>query len=640
MSAYKGSVLFLIVIVTGCSSPPPTSQWVHTGGPHAQNVTSLCVDTKNPSQLLAGLSTGEVFRSTTGGRTWENVSTLPSSPPIHRIIQHPEDAGRFLAASSAGLFTSSNAGKTWNPLRVSPDGASCHAIALDPFNPAQMYVGFDNGIFVTGDGGSTWTSVSAEQSVGIVHDIVVDSQNPDLVFAATSSLGLIKSTDRGTTWRALTGHLAKSGTIPLHILLHQKNDGIVLIGTSGGDVYRSSNGGETWSPTRQGTGKIPVRSMATHPTLPDHVYAGTDQGTLVSMDFGSTWRPATTNLPSIPISFAFARSGNTPYLFAYGPGIGLRQSTDGGSGWNSIDRGLGGSTIPFLATSPSDQSLYAVTGNAVYLFKEASESWVSASSGLQGGAVFSLTFDQGTPPSMFAGTEGGVFRTTDAGVSWNPVPLTMGTHTVRFFAPHPAIKTRMLAFTDAGLFVSTDKGETWKPSKPHGEAYDVRSITFSPKDAGSIFISTFTRGLFRSEDGGLTWEKSRFGIKDHHVLAVTRSEVADKTLFAWSKDGSGYRSKNHGIEWDTYVPPWNFGDEIHMSVVHDNPGEVVALVNRTIVYYSWNGGATWRAHPVDPLPAQVISVHWHPMSATLFVGTTTSGVYRLNLKGFVAAGSS
>jgi photosystem II stability/assembly factor-like uncharacterized protein len=619
-------------------------RWLDTGGPFAQDVTAMLIDTRSPGTVFAGHANGAVSRSTDDGRTWEALSSIASSPAILSLIHHPELPLQMYAATSRGAFLTTDGGRTWTPTPIDPAAptAPCPALAIDPFSTQQMYAGLNGrGIHRSTDGGIRWTPCNLGVSTDKIGEaevlsIAISPVDPNLVVAGLSYIGVMKSTDRGQSWSMVTRELAASGTVPTTVVLHSRLKDALCFGTRAGDIFRSVNGGVTWSPTRQARDETAIGSLVASPTEPDHIFATSGSGVMESNDFGVTWRDLSLGLPRLPCSLVLSATAHGKLMFVSGQGVGVQRSLDGGVTWQPADRGLGGSTVTALATRPGSGVLYATVGSAVYLYNRTSSSWISASSGLNGGRISSVVFE--TPPDslVYAGTLTGLFRSSDGGNSWSQMPKTFGPNAVEFFDAHLSIRTRMFAGTSAGLFVSTDRGLSWRPSRPQGETYRVRSFTYSMDNAGIMHAATSNRGIVGSSDAGLNWESNRYGLRTQDVLGITRDSENNRLMYCWTADGEGYRSTNRGMEWDGYAPPWQHGDRIVLWISRASPHLAVALVNGRRVYSTSSAGATWRTLLVEEPPAEVEAITYSSGESALYAGTRGRGVYRLTLPPSIA----
>jgi len=395
-------------------------------------------------------------------------------------------------------------------------------------------------------------------------------------------------------------------------------------------MFKSTDGGRSWSPTRNGLGSDGVLTLVAFPGFPNRLFAGTENGILASSDFGESWLPIGGTLPMLPTSIASAGGGSNQVLYAFGGGIGLQSTTDIGRTWRRADTKLGGSTVSVVSTDPKSERLYAAVRSTLLYYDEKTATWVPASSGTGAGDITSLTFDAESPSTVFITTANGAFKSADGGTTWHST--TLGLRMVPdFLDAHPWIKTRMFASGELGLFVSTNKGETWSQTRPLGARFQVRSLTFTPTNAGIIHGASTNQGVITSTNGGISWEISRYGLTTNDVVAITLDDRDPMTCYAWTSKGEGYRSTNRGVEWNHYAPPWRSTDSARIAVDRIAPSSVVALVNGRDLYYSSSGGATWVPILERDIQAEVLSVFWSARTSILYAGTKDKGVYRISI---------
>ncbi|MEK9138956.1 MAG: hypothetical protein AAB393_17695, partial [Bacteroidota bacterium] len=438
------------IFIFSCSSTPQLGKWQFTGGPYAQNISTVFVDEHNKSHLLVGLTSGEVFSSINEGVSWNKLSAIEPGNAIHRFIQHPEDPRRLYAATDSGVFISTNAGMNWSELVIDSihTRTSSRILAIEPYNTQVMYAGLTGrGIYKTTDGGRSWhTGNSGLDSLALmksdVFEIRIDPSKPDNLYAAFREIGVVKSTDGGTSWVKLTSIMGSSGVAPTSIVVNPKTPSMLCFGMEAGSIYKSVDGGQTWSPTRFGSASSKPVSLALHPANSNTIYAGTENDLLVSTDFGTTWKSIANELPHVATSLVLAPGEPHPTIYAYGEGIGVRRSTDNGASWQSRDTKLGGSTVAGLAVSKRGNAVYAVSGSSVHKWTVETNRWISASNGLTGGAISSLTIDTDTSAIVHVATTTGVFSTADGGNSWSPGSPQMRGKSIGFIATHPIFATR------------------------------------------------------------------------------------------------------------------------------------------------------------------------------------------------------
>jgi len=637
MMATRKRIYLLLVpcaVLFGCASAPEIMTWEPTGGPQAQEVSTILVDEEQPSQLYAGLTTGAVYLSTNHGASWKAISVVRGATPIHRLVQHPADPNRLYAATGTGLFVSSDRGRAWNSIPVA-DERACLSLAIEPFNTSTMYAGISGlGVLKTTDAGGTWRpssggldSVLLRQTE--VHDIRIDPANPERIVAALSGIGVVASATGGATWTRLTEAIASVGVTPTQLLIHPKTSGTMVLGMSGGTLYISRDGGATWSPTRFGTGGNSPVSLALHPANNEVIYAATESEVLISSDFGTTWKTLSGKLPRLATLLSLSPEKGNATIYIYGQGLGLQRSTDDGKSWVNADNGLGGSTVSSIVVSRNNQTIYAAVGKGVYKLTAGATGWVPASNGLTGGTITSLAVDTDSMSFAYASTQNGLFKTTNNGGVWFSSSQSMQGRPISHLETHPVIGTRMFLSNGDGLLVSTDRGQTWKPTRPLDGRYAINTLTFSPTNAGLIFGATNNQAVITTTDGGFKWESTRYGLAENDVRGATIDIGNDQIAYTWTAGGDGFRSTNGGIVWDRYTSPWNPGERSAIAIDKYRPSSAVAIVEQKRFYYTANAGATWTEIPFKPLDGDIETLYWSSRTGTLLVGVKNLGLYRL-----------
>ncbi len=630
----------ICVLLTSCAPSLQTSPWVRLGVPDGQNTSALTVDLRNLSTAYCGSLTGEFFISTNHGKLWTKSGTIPGDPPIHSLLQYPDDANRLYAATELGLFETRDAGKSWQSIVVVPDRTpqpSCLSIALDPWQPTVVFAGLKgHGLSKSTDGGTTWAGrngnpESSKISTGTVEEIFIHPSQPDLLYANLSTIGAFRSTNGGESWVNLTGRFSASGTVVKHLIVSPENPELLCIGTGGGDIYRSENGGETWELSLQGTGYSPVVSFAREQKSPDILYASTASGVLQSDNFGGTWTAAGKAFPRIPAFLVTAPDSTGSTFYLYGSGTGIRYVGNHGSTWSRADSGLASSlTFSTVVTSHAGDAVYGTSGSSI--FRHDKSGWVSVSDGLPGSKVSHITVYGVTDSLLYASTSSGPYFSENAGMEWRPLGKSMGGTAFHFIAAHPTITNRLLGMTSSGMMVSTDKGVSWNRAKPPLRDHEIMSMTFHPANAGIIGAGTANSGALVSSDGGINWDESKYGLEGNEILSITFAREGQTTYYAWGSDGKGYQSSNRGIEWAMVPQSWLPAQ--HFAIARDDaaPSSVIAFVNQKDLYYSDSGGMEWVKLPTGPPPFPMTTLSWNERSRMLFAGSPGEGLFRLSLK--------
>ena len=259
---------------------------------------SLALHPKNPDIVYAGARSG-LFRSLTGGRSWEGLSHPPAAlAEAYSVAIKPDEPNVVLASQEhlGTLYRSTDGGLAWKAVAKLPvqPGTSKgeHGFKRIVFthNPMHVYAGSatksnkldtyptSHGIWKSENGGVTWKKLSDPKIADVaVNDLAVDPKDFRVAYAATAAHGIFKTRNGGTTWEALTTHRG-SAAFPKDvrsIAVRPDRPSTVYAGTQRGGVYASTDGGTNWSFLASGMQpNDPIWSLVVDPAHPDVVWAG------------------------------------------------------------------------------------------------------------------------------------------------------------------------------------------------------------------------------------------------------------------------------------------------------------------------------------------------------------------------------
>ncbi len=266
---------------------PGTHQW-YDGTPHPwafARVWHLEPSLTDPDTVLAGVEDAALFRTTDGAASWAELPGLrtqrsgPAWQPgagglaVHTILVDPTDPDRIhVAISAAGVFRSDDGGGTWHAANrglrsqgiPDPDaevGHCVHRIARHPARPDVLYMQKHWDVMRSDDGGDHWHEISGNLPTDFGFPIAVHAHEPDTVyvvpitsdsehFPPEGRLRVFRSRSAGDDWEPLTRGLPQRDCYVNVLREAMSVDDLdpcgIYFGTTGGQVYGSSDGGDTW----------------------------------------------------------------------------------------------------------------------------------------------------------------------------------------------------------------------------------------------------------------------------------------------------------------------------------------------------------------------------------------------------------
>ena len=315
-------------------------------------------------------------------------------------------------------------------------------------------------------------------------------------------------------------------------------------------IYKSVNGAANWSNDNYGFAGASITSMVIHPTSSSTLYVGTLSGVFKSTDGGRTWVARNNGLTAVTVT-ALAIDPQVPsivYAAVSGfSGSGIYKSTDGGSNWTLRSNGIIHTNLTSLAIDPvTPNTLYLGTGccaPGIHIYKttDGADNWVplaNAPNIIPG----SLAIDPLNHLTIYAAnsaSSGIVYKSIDAGVTWQSTGL--GGSPVQSVAVSPLTAGLVYAGTDQGLFRSTNGGGNWT-------AVPNRSgkVVFDPVNSSTLYLLTPTffssQGVFKSTDNGQTWIAVNKGLNDPLVLELVIDPLNPSTVYLASTPAGGTES--------------------------------------------------------------------------------------------------
>lgn len=240
----------------------------------------------DPETVFAGAEDAAIFKTTNGGKTWEELPGLRHTKGnlwqpgaggmcLHTIVLDPSDANRiYVAISAAGAFRTDDGGKTWKPINRGlksnyelPDpetevGHCVHRIAMHRSRPGVLFMQKHWDVMRSDNAGDLWTEVSGNLPSDFGFPIDVHAHDPETIyvvpiksdsehFPPDGKLRVYRSKTGGNDWEALTKGLPQKdcyvNVLRDAMAVDSLDDCGVYFGTTGGQVYCSADSGNSWN---------------------------------------------------------------------------------------------------------------------------------------------------------------------------------------------------------------------------------------------------------------------------------------------------------------------------------------------------------------------------------------------------------
>lgn len=558
MSSYSYSktqlicyVIFALMFFTHEAS---TGDQIWTGhGPFFVQFSSIQVSPANGKLLYA--MGQRLIRSTDGGLTWHQL--IAPEGPITLVKPHPKNGKIVYAAIGNSFFISRDQGTSWEELGHSVFDGSLLDLEIDPNNLNTIYgarYGYSfmrfhgtPAILRSTDGGKTWSTIlepdCCDTSESSTAQVELEPRNPNVLYAAFDQ-HFFFSTDQGKTWKEITS------SFYIQQLRAVGNTMLYAGGING--VWKSNNGGNDW------------------------FFTGNRCGSYISVDRMN---------PEIIYSTGSAGEAKNRCT---------QKSVDGGVTWQELKlpHQWNVGSVNLIEVNPKNTKEVYASSDLFYRSINAGKNWrtiVNSKASGWSGCAF-LTFDNATPPRLFANKDNRLFKNTSGKGLWtilntpvdftfwdlaihpsdtnfivgagetksgNPMPEKSlvvsldGGKTWRYAeTPFSVAQAVVLNPTNPNIIHiagqcplenticvanSADRGKTWQISKSGGTGSNT-GLWSHPTDTSILYVTTET-GPYRSNDGGKTWKLKSQGIGKEDFISLS---VGPKYIYA-----AGFRSNSY-----------------------------------------------------------------------------------------------
>jgi photosystem II stability/assembly factor-like uncharacterized protein len=573
-------------------------------------------------------------------------SRVDVSGRVSAIAVDPSDGRHILVGSAAGgVWESRDRGATWAARGDGMATLTVGALCFDPRTPAVVYLGtgegdsaysrLGQGLYRSTDGGSTWALRAARPFVGEgFHRLVVDPIAGDVLYAATPG-GLHTSADGGLKWTRR----------------HPKACWGVSVDPGGGEVEvlaacfdgirRSTDRGVTWTPVE--LPDVPVDASIVRIAV-SHGAAGS----------GVAWAWAATRSPDSPPDQLpdawLLRRGSAAEPFAT---VGLDVAVDTKQAWYDWH----------VHAAPDSEDVVYVGEINLFRVERTGAGWTwtvlsSKSDGI-GDSIHPdqhcMAFDPVDGNVVYAGCDGGIFRSPNRGTSWSDLNDGLAITEIEYLAHDVGSANWLLAgtqdngtirytgradwdhvvdgdggdcassstdpdvvyhsFFNMGIERSTDRGDSWAfvaTGNPDPQLYN--QLFYPPMEANGPVVAQAGESVFVSRDFGVTFTEVRLPGGD--AVSAMAVPTTDR-VYAGTGFGDLFRIDWTGSEWATAVRLTSPREFAYVSDLLVDPLDARRMwatssrVGAGRVFRSDDGGTTWtdRSAGLPALPVNAVEVH-------------------------------
>lgn len=555
---------------------------------------ALTIEPKSGSLYLGvgSFNKGGIFKLKDKGEAWELLTRkvkFDSHDVKHTrgknlIVIDPLNSNIIYAGSyQDGIFKSTDGGKTWEQKGLK--GRLISSVVVKSTDPKIIYVAVaktdnkEGGIYKSIDGGNNWKRIA--EKIFDVYQLAIDTKKPDTIYAACGNQGIFKTTDGGNTWEEknnglegfILSHFKRSEIKYISLDIDSENTEIIYAGSGeqNGQIYKSTNGGNNWinltnnkkNMYPDGWWKIQemhwpggrnysANSLSIDPESSKRIYVSGRSGIWRSDDTGMTWHAKVHGLGATCTQKIIVSTRNPDVFFVGDADWVMFRTKDGGKTFDRPLKGIGNWDLDesrkiwqkykadrgmAFAIDPrsNPEIIYIGTAgsriNSGTIFKsiDGGETWSEANGGLPISSVTALAIDQLNYDNLFVILRGhGLYKSTNGGSTWEKININ----------------------------------ESFGNKKIFQEAY-ANLILIHPKFSNIIYILDKKNGIYKTKNGGKDWEiinsslpQEGINRMDQFVGGLAVDCENPDIVYVGLRNNGVYKTINGGKKWQKVTPPY------------------------------------------------------------------------------------
>jgi photosystem II stability/assembly factor-like uncharacterized protein len=588
------------------------------------SIGDLAVSPSHPEIIYVGtgeglhrpdLAVGDgIFKSTDGGKTWKHVG-LGDVQQVGRIIVHPQNPDIVFVAGlghpygpneERGVFRTRDGGETWEKVLYVDHNTGAAAVEIDPSQPDTLYAamwehrvapwengrfsGGNSGLYKSTDGGSTWQQLTeglptTDQGLGRIAIGIApsDSNRIYILVNPRQGRGVFRSDDGGETWTRTVSDRRLGG----EIRVHPERPDVVFVGNIAS--YRSDDAGKTWTSIKGAPGGDDYQRIWINPESPDIMLFSADQGATITVNGGRTWS-SWYNQPTAQL-YHVSTDNQFPY-WVYGGqqesgAIGTASRGNGGQISFRDWIGIGADEYAYVAPDPLNPDII-YGGRVVRFNKKTGQSQNVAPEALRSGMyrilrTMPLLFHPSDPTMLLFATNV-LWKTTTGGRQWDIISPDLSRE-------QPEIPECVGDFRTPELETMPRRGV-------------IYAVGPSPLDVNTIWAGTDDGLIHITRDGGKTWKDvtppelrswDKVSQIDAGHFDVDTAYIAINAIRRNDMRPHIYRTHDGGATWMRIVD--GLHDMAPVNVAREDPKQEGLLFAGTEreVYFSIDDGERWQS---------------------------------------------
>jgi len=527
--------------------------------------------------------------------SWRMEGPLNIGGRINVVVLNPDNEEEiWIGTSAGGVFRSMNSGDEWEAIGENFSNLSIGAIAFDPNNSDVVYVGTGDpnisgypktgdGIYKSIDGGSSWEYIGPIE-LGVVSKIIVDQYDSQTIYMASLGTPYYETPDRG--------------------------------------VYKSEDGGDSWTQVLYLADFAGISSMVAHPSHPDTIYAAgwdrirSNTQSIVSgnhsriyrtYDGGQTWDTLAGGLPQEVMSRAAIdiSLSNPEVLYASFVNAsnfefnGVYRSEDNGDTWEDIetvelDGALGGFGWYFglVRIDPTNEDVVHLGGVELHSTADGGANWYQSTPNWWEYSVHSDMHDlcYASNGDIYLATDGGLYVSYDNMDTWQYISYLPISQFYRVTSnPHESEMYTGGAQDNGTTGGNYENTEEW-PRIYGGDGFQA---LYNPEDEGIMYVSTQNGNFNISYDGGEFFDYFNTGINENERVAwdapLVMSSHDPDVLYT----GTTKVYKNQGFSWISISDTLNASTEYLSANRHVITVVAESPIDENVLYAGTSDGKVW-----------------------------------------------